>query len=127
MTTVHANNPRDATRRIENMVSMAGLNFPVHVIRQQMASALNLIVHVSRLTGGRRKLVSIAEITGMEGDQFSIQDLFVFNQTGIGEDRHALGYFEACGVRATCLGRLEAAGVVLPPDLFKKRRLNVTL
>ncbi len=124
MTTVHANNPRDALRRVENMVSMAGLNFPVQAIRQQMSSALNLLVHVGRLTGGRRKIVTIAEITGMEGDMICLHYLFQFVQTGIGEDGHAQGYFEACGVRPHVLDRLHAEGIDVPADLFQRRRLS---
>jgi pilus assembly protein CpaF len=123
MTTVHANNPRDALRRIENMVSMAGLNYPVHAIRQQMASAVNLMVHLSRLTGGRRKILHIAEITGMEGDGICLQDLFCFVQTGIGDDGNALGHFETCGVRPRVLERFAAEGVNLPSDFFQRRRL----
>ena len=80
MTTVHANSARDALRRVENMVSMAGLKYPVHVIRDQMAATLDLLIHVGRLTGGRRKVVSISEVTGIEGDVMLIQDLFLFRQ-----------------------------------------------
>ena len=114
MTTVHANNPRDALRRIENMVSLAGLNFPVHAIRQQMASAINMMVQVGRLTGGRRKIMSIAEITGMEGDTICLQDIFRFRQTGVDEHGHAIGHFEACGVRPQLLDRLHERGADLP-------------
>ena len=124
MTTVHANNPRDALRRIENMVSMAGLNYPVHVIRQQAASALNLVVHLARMTGGRRKIVSIVEITGMEGDTMCMQDIFRFQQTGVGADGHAEGQFEVCGVRPQLLPRLEAEGIRMPANLFQRRVLS---
>lgn len=123
MTTVHANNPRDALRRIENMVSMAGLNFPIQAIRQQMASALDLLVHVSRLTGGRRKLVCITEVMNMEGDVILLQDLFRFRQTCVDEDGHAAGQFEACGVRPQMLERLIAEGIEMPKDLFEGRVL----
>jgi pilus assembly protein CpaF len=121
MTTVHANNARDALRRVENMVSMAGLNFPVHVIRQQMSSALNILVHLNRLTGGRRKVVSIAEITGMENDTICLQDLFRYRQEGLTEDGHARGHYEACGVRPKVLERIKAEGFDLPEDLFRRR------
>jgi pilus assembly protein CpaF len=124
MTTVHANSPRDAMGRIENMVSMAGLNFPVRVIRQQMASALNLVVHLNRLTGGKRRLVYIAEITGMEGDVICLQDLFVFKQSGVGPDGHAKGQFESCGVRPRVLDRLVEEGFDLPAKLFERRVLQ---
>ena len=103
MTTVHANTTRDAVRRIENMVSMAGLNFPVHAIREQISSAINLMVQVGRITGGRRRIRSITEITGMEGDAVCMQDVFRFKQSGVDTDGHATGHFEACGVRPQCL------------------------
>ncbi len=127
MTTVHANNPRDALRRIENMVSMAGLNYPVRAIREQMASALDLVVHVGRLTGGRRKIMTVAEVTGTESETICMQDLFRFHQSGVGEDGHAQGYFEACGVRPQLLDRLEAEGMSMPPDLFHRRTLVTQL
>jgi pilus assembly protein CpaF len=124
MTTVHANSPRDALRRIENMVGMTGLNYPVHVIRQQMASALNILVHLDRVTGGCRKIVKISEITGMEGEMVCIHDLFQFRQTGVDASGHAQGQFEACGVRPMLLERLTAEGVTLPEDLFMRRVLG---
>jgi pilus assembly protein CpaF len=123
MTTVHSNGPRDAMGRIENMVSMAGLNFPVRVIRQQMTSALNIVIHLDRLTGGKRRLVYIAEVTGMEGDVICLQDLFLFRQAGISPDGHAKGQFEACGVRPRVLDRLIAEGADLPHTLFERRVL----
>jgi len=124
MTTVHANQTRDALRRVENMVSMAGLNYPVRVIREQMASALNVVVHLDRVTGGRRKIVSIDEITGMEGDAICMQTLFQFKQTGIDENGHAIGRFETCGVRPQLLGRFEEEGITLPTDMFRHRVLT---
>jgi pilus assembly protein CpaF len=126
MTTVHANSPRDALRRVENMVSMAGLNYPVRAVRQQMSSALDVVAHVNRMTGGRRKVVSVAEITGMEGDIICLQDLFRFSQTGVGEDGHAVGHFEACGVRPQLLERLKAEGVSLPENVFRHRVLEMS-
>ncbi len=127
MTTVHANNPRDALTRIENMVSMAGLNFPVRAIRQQMVSALNLVVHLSRVTGGKRRIVSIAEVAGMEGDVVCVQELYRFNQTGVAPDGHASGRFEACGVRPRIMDRLIAEGFTLPRHLFQRRTLTDTM
>jgi pilus assembly protein CpaF len=124
MTTVHANNPRDAVRRVENMVSMAGLNFPVHTIRQQMASAINIVVQVARLTGGRRKVLNIAEVTGMEGETLCLQDLFRFRQSGLDADGNAAGQFEACGVRPKLYERITAEGINLPLDLFRQRVLT---
>jgi pilus assembly protein CpaF len=123
MTTVHANNARDAVRRVENMVSMAGLNFPVQAIRAQMASAVNIMVHVSRLTGGRRKVVSISEVTGMEGETLCLQDLFRFRQTSIDAEGNAVGQFEACGVRPQLFDRICSEGVKLQQELFRARVL----
>ena len=124
MTTVHANQTRDALRRIENMVSMAGLNYPVRVIREQMASALNVVIHLDRVTGGRRKVVSIAEITGTEGDAVCMQTIYQFKQIGVDEGGHAVGRFEACGVRPQLLGKLEEEGVALPSDMFQRHVLT---
>ncbi len=124
MTTVHANNPRDALTRVENLVSMAGLNFPIRAIRQQIVAALNIVVHVSRMTGGKRRIVSIAEMTGMEGEIVCLQDLFTYRQTGIGPDGHATGRFESCGVRPHVMKRLAAEGFELPHNLFERRALG---
>ncbi len=123
MTTVHSNTPRDALGRIENMVSMSGFNFPVRVIRQQMASAINIVVQLSRLTGGKRRIMNITEVTGMEGDMICSQDLFLFKQTGIDSNGHACGSFECCGIRPKVLERIEAEGFKLNPKLFERRRL----
>ncbi len=123
MTTVHANNPRDALRRIENMVSMAGLNFPVHAIREQISSALHIMIHLGRLAGGARKIVQICEITGMEGDTVCLHDLFHFNQKGVDAAGNAYGDFEVCGVRPHLLSRLKAHGVEMAPEMFHRRVL----
>jgi pilus assembly protein CpaF len=122
MTTVHANSPRDALRRIENMVSMAGLKYPIHVIRDQMASTLDLLVHIARMTGGRRKIVSIAEVSGMEGEVILMQDLFRFKQEGIDSQGHAKGYFEACDIRPQMLERMREEGLSLPASVFQRRK-----
>ncbi len=103
---------------------MAGLNSPVHVIREQMASAVDLLIHCDRLTGGARKLISISELTGMEGDQICMQELFAFRQTGLGADGRAAGHFEVCGVRPQLLARIHAEGIDLDPDLFRRRKLQ---
>ena len=123
MTTVHANNPRDALRRLENMVSMSGINYPIRAIREQLSSALDVMVHLQRMTGGRRRVVQIVEITAMEGDTICLHDIFQYNQTGVDQDGHATGHFEACGVRPLLLNRLKARGVEMPLDLFKRRVL----
>ncbi|MBL7215001.1 MAG: CpaF family protein [Phycisphaerae bacterium] len=124
MTTIHANNPRDALRRLENMVSMAGMNFPVKAIREQISSALNILVQVSRLVGGKRKIVNIAEITGMEGDTICLNDLFRFQQQGVDEAGNAFGRFESCGVRPRLVDKLLAQGIQIPADLFQRRVLE---
>lgn len=126
MTTVHANNPRDALRRLENMVSMSGINYPIKAIREQLSSALDVLIHLQRMTGGKRKIVKIVEITSMEGDTICLHDIFQFNQTGVDEEGHATGNFEACGVRPLLLNRLHAKGVDVPGDLFKRRILEKT-
>jgi len=123
MTTVHANNPRDALRRLENMVSMSGINYPIRAIREQLSSALNVLVHLKRMTGGGRKIVQIVEITAMEGDTICLHDIFCYNQTGVDETGQACGNFEACGVRPLLLNRLLTKGVKMPPDLFQRRVL----
>jgi pilus assembly protein CpaF len=124
MTTVHANGPRDALRRVENMVSMAGLNYPIQAIRQQTTSALNLLIHLDRMTGGARKVMHIAEVVGMESDVISLHDLFVFKQTGVSEDGLAEGHFECCGVLPRLLPRLKAEGRDLPDGMFRRRNLS---
>ncbi len=126
MTTVHANSARDALGRVENMVQMGGFNFPVRAIRIQIVSALSIVIHVARLTGGRRKIVDISEVTGMEGDVICLQEVFRFRQTGLGADGHAQGSFEACGVLPRALERLSAEGIHLPRDLFERRVLAGT-
>jgi pilus assembly protein CpaF len=123
MTTVHANSPRDALRRVETMVGLAGLNFPVSAIRQQTAASLELLIQLGRLTGGRRKVQAISEVTGMEGDTICLQDIFAFRQTGIDSYGNAAGYFEACGVRPRVLERLKERGADLPENLFHRRQL----
>ena len=124
LTTIHANDTRDALGRLEMMVGMAGFEIPIWVIRRQIASAIHVVVQITRLLGGARKIVRISEITGMEGDNFSMQDVFVFRQTGVDGQRRAQGYFEVVGVRPNCMARLDAWGVGFPPEVFEKRRLE---
>ena len=124
MTTIHANNARDAISRLEVTMMMAGFDLPVRAMRQQIASAINLVVQTSRLLGGRRKVISVTEITGMEGDQIQMHDLFKFEQTGVTPDGHADGAFIACGIQPHCLSRIEQAGVRLNRDLFTRRALS---
>lgn len=121
LTTIHANNPRDAMSRIEMMVSLSGVEIPVRVVRQQIASAVDIIVQVSRLIDGRRRVLSIAEITGMEGDVISMQEIFQFKQETVDGQGNVLGSFVAGGVRPQCMNRFEATGIQLPPHLFEPR------
>jgi pilus assembly protein CpaF len=124
MTTIHANDTRDAISRLEMMVGMAGFDLPIWIIRRQIASAVQIVIQVARLTGGVRRLIKISEITGMEGDIMSMQDLFGFKQTGVDEDRVAQGYFFSTGIRPQCLERLEVSGNRLPVEMFERRMLN---
>ncbi|HPO69702.1 MAG TPA: CpaF family protein, partial [Anaerohalosphaeraceae bacterium] len=124
MTTIHANSPRDALRRLENMVSMAGMNFPVRAIREQISSALDILIQIGRLVGGARKIINIAEITGMEGETVCLNDIFRFQQQGVDENGNAFGRFESCGVRPRLVDKLIAQGIELPPTLFQRRVLE---
>jgi pilus assembly protein CpaF len=123
LTTIHANTTRDAISRLEMMVGMAGFDVPIWVIRKQIASAIHIVLQVSRLMGGVRKITRISEITGMEGDMISMHDLFEFKQTGLDENRVAKGMFLATGIRPVLMERLEANGVTVPVDMFEKRIL----
>ncbi|MFM0236688.1 CpaF family protein [Paraburkholderia phytofirmans] len=122
MATLHANTPRDALTRLENMVGMAGLTMPIKAIRQQIASAITVVVQASRLTDGRRKLMSISEITGMEGDIINMQEIFTFKRTGVDENGMIKGYFCASGVRPKFCERLAGFGIVLPDQMFDPAR-----
>jgi pilus assembly protein CpaF len=106
------------------MVGMAGFDLPIWVIRRQIASAVHVVVQTSRLTGGARKVVKISEVTGIEADNLMTQDLFVFKQTGVDEQRRAQGYFHTTGIRPHFLERLRSCGVHLPVELFERRILN---
>jgi len=123
MTTLHANDTRDAISRLEMMVGMAGFDLPIWVIRRQIASAVHLVVQAARLTGGARKVIKISEITGMEGENITMHDLFVFKQTGLNADGVSSGYFMSTGIRPHCLESLEAVGIKLSPGLFERRTL----
>ncbi len=123
LTTIHANSTRDAVARVETMVMMAGFELPIKAIRQQFASAINIIVQGQRLTGGARKLLSITEVTGMEGDIITMQDIFAFEQLGVNNEGKAHGQFVATGIRPACLERLKAAGSVVDPSWFTRRVL----
>jgi pilus assembly protein CpaF len=124
MTTIHANTPRDAISRMEMMVGMAGFDLPVWVIRRQIAATVNIVVQAARLIGGPRKIVKISEITGMEGEIISMQDIFEFQQTGLDERRVAQGHFVANGIRPVVLAKLQACGVPVPAGIFERRILE---
>jgi pilus assembly protein CpaF len=119
MTTVHANTPRDALSRVEQMIGMSGIDIPAKSSRAQIASALNVVVQVARDSDGRRKLVSISEITGMEGDVVTMQEIFRFRQSGVGSDGIVQGRFEATGIRPRFLEQVIAHGLSLSADLFR--------
>jgi pilus assembly protein CpaF len=124
LTTVHANDTRDALGRLEIMVGMAGFDLPLWVIRRQIISAIHIIVQVSRQLGGARKIVKVSEVVGLEGDTVIMQDIFAFKQTGVDDKRRAQGYFHTTGIRPHCLERLASVGAGLPPELFERRMLN---
>ncbi|AGA26299.1 CpaF family protein [Singulisphaera acidiphila] len=123
MTTVHANTPRDALSRLETMISMAGLELPIRALRSQFASAVDLIIQASRLQGGPRKVTSISEVIGMEGDTIIMQEIFSFKQQGVDANGRAYGEFIATGIRPTFMDRLEYAGYHLTSDVFRQRVL----
>jgi pilus assembly protein CpaF len=119
MTTVHANTPRDALSRLEQMIGMSGIDIPVRSSRAQIASALNVVIQVGRLADGRRKLLSLSELTGMEGDVVTMQEIFRFRQTGVSPEGQVLGKFEATGIRPKFIEQVMAHGVTLSADLFR--------
>ena len=118
LTTVHANTPRDAVSRLEVMVSLANSNMKLESVRQQIASAVNLFVQAARLSDGSRRVTSITEVTGMEGEIITIQDIFVFEKRGLSPEGKVLGRFAATGIRPKFYEKLLAAGIRLRPDLF---------
>jgi pilus assembly protein CpaF len=122
LTTLHANSPRDALSRLETMVLMAGMELPLKVIRQQVASAVDLIVHQSRLKNGPRKITAISEVSGMEGDTIVMTDIFKYDQTGVTADGSAIGHFKPTGIRPMFSPRLEAVGYKLSAELFSSPR-----
>ncbi len=123
MTTIHANTPRDAVARLESMVAMGNLNMPEKSVRQQIASAITIVVQASRMTDGTRKITSISEITGMEENIISMQEIFAFTKKGIGPDGKVIGAFQPTHIRPRFLDRLRLSGVLLPPSLFERETL----
>lgn len=123
LTTVHANSARDALTRIETLVSMAGFNLAAKAMRHYVSSALDVIIQIARMSDGTRRLISLQEVVGMEGDLITLQELFVFQQTGLDEQRRVKGRFKATGVRPTFFERIAAKGVTLPSDLFDPQKV----
>ena len=123
LTTVHANSCRDALTRIETLVSMAGFNLAAKAMRHYVSSALDVIIQIARMSDGTRKLISLQEVVGMEGDLITLQELFTFQQTGLDENRKVKGRFKATGVRPKFAERLAAKGVALPPELFDPHKV----
>jgi pilus assembly protein CpaF len=123
LTTVHANSPRDALYRLDTMVAMANLNLPDKAIRHQIASAINVIIQVSRQADGTRRVTNISEITGMEGDVITMQDIFVFERTGMNPEGKVTGRFRATGIRPKASERMAASGIQLPMQLFEHQHV----
>jgi pilus assembly protein CpaF len=123
MTTIHANTPRDAIARLESMVAMGNMNMPEKSVRQQIASAITIVVQATRMTDGTRKVTSISEITGMEENVISMQEIFSFNKKGIGPDGRVIGVFQPSHIRPRFLERLKISGILLPPSLFERETL----
>jgi pilus assembly protein CpaF len=119
LTTVHANTPRDALTRIETMISMGAMNLPEKAMRHQIASAIQIVIQQSRMSDGTRKVTSVSEITGMEGDVITMQEIFCFEKLGVTQEGKVIGRFRATGVRPKVCERLKASGIHLPPDMFE--------
>jgi pilus assembly protein CpaF len=119
LTTVHANAPRDALMRIETMIGMGAANLPERAMRHQISSAIQIVIQQTRLSDGTRKVTSISEITGMEGDIISMQEIFMFEKIGVSPESKVIGKFRATGVRPKCSDRLRAAGIQLPASMFE--------
>jgi len=121
LTTCHANTPRDAIARLETMIMMGGFEMPMRAMRTQIASAVDLIVQVNRLSGGPRKVTAITEVLGMEQETIVMQDIFTYVQEGVGENGRAVGYFQSTGIRPSFVPRLESHGIRLPASAFRER------
>ncbi len=119
LTTVHANSPRDAVARLETMAMMANLNLPEKAVRRQIASAVSLVIQIARFNDGTRRVTHMTEITGMEDDVVSMQDVFVFEKQGVGPDGRVLGAFTPTGIRPKFAEKLKASGIVVPASMFE--------
>jgi pilus assembly protein CpaF len=123
LSTVHANSPRDCLARVENMILMAGLELPVRAIREQLASAVHLVIQISRLSDGTRKITYLSEVSGLEGQVITMQDLFRFEQEGIDSEGRVVGHFRSTGIRPQFADRFEVAGISLPADIYSGARI----
>ncbi|HQI48604.1 MAG TPA: ATPase, T2SS/T4P/T4SS family, partial [bacterium] len=121
LATLHANSPRDALRRLETMILMAGMNLTDKAMREQIASAINIIIQSARLSDGSRKVIKISEITGMEGETVTLQDIFQYEKLGVREDGRVIGGFRTTGIRPRFAEQLEASGIQLPVDIFEPK------
>ncbi len=125
LTTIHSNSPRDCIARLETLVMFAGLDLPSRAIREQVSSAINLIVQQSRLSDGTRRVVQISEVTGMEGPTITLQDIFIYRQTGVGEDGKVQGRFVSTGFVPRFVHDLEAQGIRLPKGIFAQAQPQI--
>ena len=123
MTTIHANVARDALHRLETLMLLSGVNLPSRPMREQISAALEVIIHLARLSDGSRKVVGITELVGMEGEVIAIQDIFTFHKTGVGDNGQVLGEFRATGIRPKFADRLAVSGVPLPANIFSEGRV----
>ena len=123
LSTVHANTPRDALMRLETLVALTGLNIPSLFIRKYISSALNIIIHLARMVDGGRKVVSFQEITGMEGDVVTMQEIFSFEQTGVDDTGRIKGKFRSRGIKPRFMEKFKALSITVPPDLFNPQKV----
>jgi len=119
LTTIHANSPRDALHRLDTMIAMANLNIPERAVKQQVSSAINVVIQLTRMADGTRKVTAISEITGMEQDAITMQDIFVFEKIGVSEKGRVKGSFKATGIRPRCAQNIATAGINLPRQMFE--------
>lgn len=124
MSTIHANDTRDALSRLEMLVGMAAPELPMSFIHRQIASAIHIVVQVARLAGGERKIIQISEVTGVHGDAINMHDLFAFRTTGLDEEKKAQGRFEACGIQPNCLERFQECGLTMDRTLFERNQYH---
>jgi pilus assembly protein CpaF len=127
ISTLHANNPRDGLARLETMVLMSGMDLPLRAIREQISSAVDLIVHQSRMIDGSRKIEKITEVVGMEGDTITMQDIFIHDQAGFNEKGHVTGRHRATGIIPKCIEKIKAYGENVPMDVFEDRNIHAPI